>query len=107
MTIPTLPSPLRADHYGALTTASTSVRALAEGAARDAALRSAAEQLEATFLATMLKFGGWDAREGGFGGGPGEGHFMSFLHEAQAERIVDTGGIGLAESLFEALKARR
>ena len=72
----------------------------------DLALRQAAEKLEATFLAEMLKSAGFDAAAGAFGGGAGEEHFGSFLREAQAERMVQAGGIGLAEALFNALKAR-
>lgn len=70
-------------------------------------LRAAAEQLEAGFLAEMLKAAGLDRPvEQGFGGGEGEQHFASFLVDAQAQALVRAGGIGLAESLFEALKGR-
>ncbi len=72
----------------------------------DAKLRAAAEKLEATFLAEMLKSAGLDAQDGAFGGGIGEEQFTSFLREAQAEELVRAGGIGLAESLFNAMKAR-
>lgn len=72
----------------------------------DSQLRDAAQKLEATFLAEMLKSAGLGAREGTFGGGPGEEHFNSFLIEAQAEDMVQAGGIGLAEALFNAMKAR-
>ena len=75
-------------------------------AADTAALRSAAEALEAGFLAEMLKAAGVGAPRDGFGGGIGEEQFASFLTEAHAEAIVRTGGIGLAESLFHALKDR-
>ncbi len=39
-----------------------------------------------------------------FGGGAGEDQFSSFLRLEQARHIASSGGIGLAESLFEALK---
>ena len=39
-----------------------------------------------------------------FGGGAGEEHFSSFLRQAQAEEMAARGGIGLAESIFEAMK---
>ena len=72
----------------------------------DDRLRRVAEQLEATFLAEMLKHAGaGDARQS-FGGGAGEDQFGSFLRQAQAEEIAKSGGIGLAEHLFEALKER-
>ncbi len=76
------------------------------GFGSDAKLRAAAEKLEATFLAEMLKSAGLDAQDGAFGGGIGEEQFSSFLREAQAEEMVKAGGIGLAESLFNAMKAR-
>ncbi len=72
----------------------------------DARLREVAEQLEAGFLAEMLKSAGLGATRGEFGGGAGEEHFSSFLIQAQAREMVQAGGIGLAESLFEAMKVR-
>lgn len=73
---------------------------------RDEKLHAAAQALEASFLSEMLKSAGLGAQSGSFGGGIGEEQFSSFLREAQAMELVKTGGIGLAESLFEALKAR-
>ena len=72
----------------------------------DAQLRAAAQRLEATFLSEMLKHAGFDAARDAFGGGAGEESFSSFLRDAQAENMVEAGGIGLAESLFNAMKAR-
>ena len=72
----------------------------------DAALRDAARALEASFLAVMLKSAGFGEGRDAFGGGTGEDQFASFLVQAQAEKMVEAGGIGLAESLFEALKGR-
>ena len=68
------------------------------------ALREAARDLEAAFLAEMLKFSGAADSPDAFGGGPGEEQFRSFLVDAQARAIAENGGIGLAEALFEALK---
>lgn len=74
---------------------------------RDARLRDAALRLEASFLKEMLGAAGLGRTAAGpGGGGPGEDQFASFLLEAQALRLAQAGGIGLAESLFEALKAR-
>ena len=70
----------------------------------NAKLRDAAQKMEATFLAEMLKSAGVGAPRETFGGGAGEEHFSSFLREAQAEEMVKAGGIGLAEALFEAMK---
>lgn len=72
----------------------------------DAKMREAAEGLEATFLSEMLKSAGFGASRTTFGGGIGEDQFSSFLRDAQAKSMVAAGGIGLAESLFEAMKAR-
>lgn len=74
--------------------------------AHDDALRDAANRLEATFLAEMLKSAGLDALGGAFGGGAGEEQFTSFLREAQAEEMVRAGGIGLAESIYNAMRAQ-
>ncbi|WP_433990077.1 hypothetical protein SuNHUV7_13040 (plasmid) [Pseudoseohaeicola sp. NH-UV-7] len=73
-------------------------------ARQDAALREAAQKLEAVFLAEMLKASGFGKTQDAFGGGAGEDQFQSFLMQAQAEEMVRAGGIGLAESLFMALR---
>ncbi len=73
---------------------------------RDKALWDAAQKLEANFLAEMLKSAGLGESRGEFGGGSGEDQFASFLRNAQADLIVKKGGVGLAESLFQALKDR-
>ena len=73
----------------------------------DRALRVAAEKLEATFLAEMLKAAGLGEARDAFGGGAGEEQFASFLRQAQAEEMVRTGGLGLAESLYQALKEKQ
>jgi len=70
----------------------------------DKALKVVAQKLEATFLAEMLKSAGFGKARSAFGGGTGEDQFGSFLRQAQAEEMVKSGGIGLAETLFEALK---
>lgn len=72
----------------------------------DARLYKVAQELEATFLAEMLKHAGVGKPQESFGGGIGEEQFGSFLRQAQAEEMVKTGGIGLAERLFESLKER-
>lgn len=66
-------------------------------------LREAASKLEATFLAEMLKSSGLGETRSTFGGGAGEEQFSSFLVQQQAEALVQAGGIGLSEALFEAL----
>lgn len=71
-----------------------------------ARLREAAVQLEATFLAEMLGSAGLGAGRDSLGGGVGEQQFASLLVRAQAEAIVRAGGIGLAETIFQALMER-
>ncbi|MGC1506113.1 MAG: rod-binding protein [Sulfitobacter sp.] len=73
----------------------------------DTALRDAAMQLEASFLAEMLKSAGLGASPEGFGGGAGEDQFASFLVAEQAMAMVRAGGIGLSESIYDALKERK
>lgn len=75
--------------------------------ARDKALRDAAEMLEAGFLAEMLKAAGLGKTRGQFGGGAGEDQFSSFLVQEQALSMVRSGGIGLAEALYESLKEKQ
>ncbi len=73
---------------------------------QDEQLRRASEQLEASFLSEMLKSAGLDGSAGGFGGGIGEEQFSSYLRDEQAKMMVKAGGIGLAQTLFEAMKGR-
>ena len=73
---------------------------------RDMSLMKAAEDLEASFLAEMLKSAGVGKARDSFGGGIGEDQFTSLLVREQARAMVQSGGIGLAQSLFEALKER-
>jgi Rod binding domain-containing protein len=61
-------------------------------------------ELESAFLAEMLKSAGLGKSRESMGGGAGEDQFGSFLVRAQADQIVLSGGIGLAETIFKALK---
>ncbi len=74
--------------------------------ARDKALFKAAQDLETSFLSEMLKSSGFGEARESFGGGTGEDQFSSFLRQAQAKNMVENGGIGLTEHLFNALKER-
>ncbi len=71
---------------------------------KDKALRDAAQKLEASFLAEMLKSAGFGTSRQEFGGGAGEDQFASFLVQEHAMAMVRAGGIGLSESIYEALK---
>ncbi|MEM9708753.1 MAG: rod-binding protein [Pseudomonadota bacterium] len=68
----------------------------------DGALRAAAKELEAAFLSEMLAAAKVGEMPGEFGGGIGEEQFVSLLRDAQAEAMVEAGGIGLAEQIFRA-----
>jgi Rod binding domain-containing protein len=87
-------------------TQQTAPPAPVRGPADETALRKVALDLEASFLAEMLKHAGLGQQRSAFGGGAGEEQFSSFLVQAQADQLVKSGGIGLAESIFEALKER-
>lgn len=80
---------------------------LQEPPRRDEKAWSAAHRIEAAFLAEMLKGAGVAEPPESFGGGAGEGQFASFLREAIAVEIVESGGIGLAGSIYEQLAARK
>ena len=80
--------------------------ALAVSGSQDKAMRKAAQELEANFLAEMLKSAGIGKTPEGFGGGAGEDQFASFMRMEQARQMAEQGGIGLAESLYHALKER-
>jgi len=74
--------------------------------ADDTTLRAAAQELEAAFLAEMLKPMGAAKTREAFGGGIGEEQFGTLLLQQEARVIVKDGGIGLAQSIFEALKMK-
>lgn len=71
-----------------------------------ARLHATAVKLEAQFLSEMLKHAGFDGPDSEFSGGTGEGQFGSFLRDAQALRMAQAGGVGLAEVIFRSLQAR-
>ena len=73
---------------------------------RDASLHAAAAELEASFLAEMLKSAGFGKPRDSLGGAIGEEQFSSLLVTEQARGMVKAGGIGLTEHLFQALKMR-
>lgn len=77
-----------------------------DASSKDKSLRQAAEKIEASFLAEMLKSAGLGQTSSQFGGGAGEDQFSSFLVQEQAMQMVKAGGIGLAESIFQSLKER-
>ncbi len=74
--------------------------------AREQELRDVAKAFEASFLSEMLKASGLGKPRGEFGGGVGEDAFASMLVDKQAALMVERGGIGLSEAIFNSLWAR-
>ena len=72
---------------------------------RDAQIRERAIEFEATFVSQMLKYSGLTeslAKQAGSGGDA----FTSFLIDEYANEIVDQGGFGLADKIYDQLKER-
>lgn len=70
---------------------------------REPKLWALSQSLEATFLAEMLKSAGFGEARDSFGGGVGEEQFSGLLVQHQADEIVRTKGLGLAESIYRSL----
>ncbi len=66
-------------------------------------LQAAAEDLEAVFLAEMLKSVGLGKTRQSFEGGAGEDQFSSFLVQHQAQQLARSGGVGLSEILLQSM----
>lgn len=73
------------------------------GTTRQDQMMAKAEELEASFLAEMLAHSGLGEMKGPFGGGSGEAQFSSFLRAEQARLMVERGGVGLAELIFNSM----
>lgn len=69
-------------------------------------LREVAKAFEASFLAEMLKASGLGKSRSEFGGGAGEDAFSSMMVDEQAVLMVERGGIGLSEQIFNSLWIR-
>ncbi len=70
---------------------------------REKEMWHAAQKLEATFMAEMLKAAGLGEQLNSFSGGTGEDQFASFHRQALADKMVQSGGIGLAEHFFRSM----
>lgn len=66
-------------------------------------IQAAATRLEAVFLAEMLRHAGVGAVSESFGGGAGEKAFAGTLVQEYAGKIADSGGLGLADTIFRSL----
>lgn len=75
-------------------------------ASEDPALRELAQKFETAFLSEMLRHSGLGKMPDGFNGGSGEARFSGFLIEAYAEKLSQSGQIGLADRLYKDLAAR-
>ena len=69
-------------------------------------LRALSIDLETTFLTEMLKYSGLGESQSKFNGGIGEEQFSSMRLQETAKQITRSGGIGLAENIFQSLIAR-
>lgn len=69
---------------------------------KEAGLRQAAQDFEATYIAQMLTFSGLDKALMS-GGGEEVSAFTSFYVESFAEQIAEKGGFGLADSFYDRL----
>lgn len=78
----------------------------AADATSETRLRVAARDLEATFLAEMLRAAGFGKPMDAFGGGAGEEQFASLLVTEHARALAAQGGLGLSEHIYRALVER-
>jgi len=76
------------------------ISSLPGGTTGEARLRKASQDLEASFIAEMLRAAGVE-KTGGMGAEDSE--FASFLLDARAREIARAGGIGLAETLSQSM----
>ncbi len=100
---PQAPLPLPVAAYSAPAAAG----AAAHGGSRDAALaREQAEAFEGVFLTVLVEqmFSGIDTG-GPFGGGHAESQYRSMLAEHLAQEIARSGGVGLADHVWQELIA--
>lgn len=77
-----------------------------EAALKDKAMREAANEFEAVFLAEMLSHTSLGDTSETFGGGAGEDAFGSLMTREWANQLTARGGIGLSETIYQALVAR-
>ena len=71
--------------------------------ARETALRKQAEQLESLLFAQLLSVSGTGSPSPA---GGGETQFDSFLRQAQADAVSQSGQTGLAEAIYRSLAKR-
>jgi len=69
-------------------------------------LEAVAMEMEASFLAQMLKSADFGKSRGEMGGGAGEDVFSGMLVQQQAKILAQHGGIGLAQGIVDSLMRR-
>lgn len=69
-------------------------------------MRNASRQLEAAFLSEFLKSADIGTPLSEMGGGIGEEQFSSYLRDEYARIISGSGGVGIAEIIFNSLYRR-
>lgn len=69
-------------------------------------LRELSKKFETAFLSEMLRHSGLGKMPDDFNGGAGEARFSGFLIESYAEKLTQSGQIGLAERIYRDLVAR-
>jgi hypothetical protein len=69
-------------------------------------LRVVARRFEAAFLAEMLRHSGLGKMPESINGGAGEAAFSGTLIQAYADRIAETGTLGIAERIYFTLSRR-
>ncbi len=84
----------------------TGSSALEASSLKDKAMREAANEFEAVFLAEMLSHTSLADTSETFGGGAGEDAFGSMMTREWANQLTARGGIGLSEKIYQALLAR-
>lgn len=72
-------------------------------ARRVAELRAVSVRFEAAFLTQVLDLAGVGKAPEGFDGGAGEDAFRGHMLAEQGRIMAESGGIGLAESIFQSL----
>jgi Rod binding domain-containing protein len=72
------------------------------GPTKNDATRAAAQEFEAFFLAQVLDqmFAGIRSSDGPFGGGSTEGVYRQMLNAEFAKHLSQSGGIGVADSVY-------
>jgi len=72
----------------------------------NAVLRELSNKFETAFLSEMLRHSGLGQTPEGFNGGAGEARFSGFLIESYADKLTQSGQIGLADRIYRDLVAR-